>query len=46
MFVSVHSLVLMYQPFFNQTLVTTVDNDNFGLDSDDGTKMYPTGDPK
>ena len=30
---------------FTQTLVTTVDNDNFGLDfKDDGTKMYLTGD--
>ena len=30
---------------FTQTLVTTVDNDNFGLDfKDDGTKMYITGD--
>jgi hypothetical protein len=29
---------------FTQTLVTTVDNDNFGLDfSADGTKMYITG---
>ena len=29
---------------FTQTLVTTVDNDNFGLDfSNDGTKMYITG---
>ena len=29
---------------FTQTLVTTVDNDNFGLDfKDDGTKMYITG---
>ena len=30
---------------FTQTLVTTVDTDNFGLDfKDDGTKMYITGD--
>ena len=30
--------------FYSQTLVTTVDNDNFGLDfSNDGTKMYITG---
>jgi len=30
---------------FTQTLVTTVDSDNFGLDfKDDGTKMYITGD--
>ena len=29
---------------FTQTLVTTVDNDNFGLDfNNDGTKMYITG---
>jgi len=29
---------------FTQTLVTTVDSDNFGLDfKDDGTKMYITG---
>ena len=29
---------------FTQTLVTTVDNANFGLDfKDDGTKMYITG---
>ena len=37
-------LVLMYPlASFTQTLVTTVDNDNFGLDFNDGTKMYITG---